>query len=86
MKILAIIAGFIYLFWLYYKHIVVYIQEEMKQAKNEMTPYNIMKPENIKEPECKKGTDSKQENKVLIENDILEEIKEYQNQPSRVSN
>lgn len=85
MKLLALIAGFIYLFWLYYKHVVVYIQEEMKQAKKEMLSFKTLTPENKTKIESQKSNISKQK-KVLIEKRILDEIKKYENQPSRVWN
>jgi hypothetical protein len=85
MKLLALITGFIYLFWLYYKHIVVYIQEEMKQAKKEMLSFKTLTPENNTKIEPQKSNITKKK-KVLIEKRILEEIKKYENQPSRVWN
>lgn len=85
MKLLALITGFIYLFWLYYKHVVVYIQEEMKQAKKEMLSFKTLTPENKTKIESQKSNISKQK-KVLIEKRILDEIKKYENQPSRVWN
>ena len=85
MKLLALITGFIYLFWLYYKHVVVYIQEEMKQAKKEMLSFKTLTPENKTKIESQKSNITKQK-KVLIEKRILDEIKKYENQPSRVWN